>query len=125
MKTLRHCRIVPFLLPGLLGLAAAAGLTGCHSAFVNAQVVNHTGSRLRLIEVDYPSASFGTEDLQPGSVFRSRFKIQGSGGLKLTWTDAAEHEHSSKGPNLHEGQEGRLTIEIGPEGVNWQPELQH
>jgi hypothetical protein len=71
--------------------------------------------------VDYPSASFGTEVIPANSKFNYRFKIQGSGPLKLEFTDDHGKVKDSEGPQLHEGQEGRLTIAIDPAGkVTWQ-----
>src|SRR5579875_1192163 len=102
----------------LLALAA-----GCHSAFIQASVVNHTGQPVHLLEVDYPSASFGSGELANGATFHYRFKVLGSGAAKLTWTDAQQREHTSKGPDLTEGQEGTLTITLGPADANWDTNL--
>jgi len=104
----------------LLGSLLAAG--GCHSPYVAATVHNGTDQPLQLIEVDYPSASFGTENLAPGADFHYRFKVQGSGGTKLTYTDIAHHDHTSSGPSLHEGAEGQLVIVITPTGAAWKPD---
>ena len=41
-------------------LTVALTLTGCHSPYVEATISNRTPSPITLIEVDYPSASFGT-----------------------------------------------------------------
>ncbi len=99
-------------------------LAGCHSAYIEAVVSNHTGQPLSVVEVDYPSASFGADTIAPGQDFKYRFKIQGSGNLKVLWTDAAQHDHSVNGPELHEGAEGALHIVIGPDGkVDWQEKL--
>lgn len=104
-----------------LGFAALA--IGCHSAFVQATVVNNTGQTVRLFEVDYPSASFGGQDLANGATFHYRFKILGSGPVKMTWTDSAEHEHTVTGPTLQEGQEGPLLLTINPATATWNTRL--
>ena len=99
---------------------SALGLAGCHSAFVDADVVNKTGNSLSLVEVDYPSASFGTESLADGAEYHYRFKVQGSGALKVLWTDTKQVDHSVNGPQLQEGVEGGLKIVLGPgEHVQW------
>ena len=98
-------------------VAACFLLAGCHSAFVDARVVNHSGAAVRLVEMDYPNASFGTSDLPNGSTFKYRFKILGSGPTKLSWTDAHEKEESSSGPPLHPGQEGSLSVTLQPDGT--------
>ncbi len=108
---------------GLALLASGALIvgTGCHSAYVEAVVSNHTAQPVTLVELDYPSASFGTQTLAPGADFKYRFKILGSGETKLLWTDAAHHDHTVTGPALKEGQEGPLVVTIQPSGVTWAP----
>ena len=102
-------------------LAASLTLIGCHSAHVEVTVENHTGGPIRLLEVDYPSASFGTQNLAPGADFHYRFKVLGSGSMKLLYTDSAHQDHKSDGPFLKEGAEGPLAIVITDTGVTWQP----
>ena len=107
-------------------LLTAAGLLtvgGCRSAFINATVENHSGQRVRLIEVDYPSASFGTSDLANGASYKYRFKVLGSGIATLQWTDLNEKEHTVQGPTLEEGQEGELVIDIHGDTATWNPHL--
>lgn len=112
------CR--PAVCLGVVAVSAA----GCHSAFVETTIENQTGSAVRLIEVDYPSASFGIGNLDPSSQFHYRFKVQGSGALKIEFTDASGKIHDSGGPELNQGQEGRLTIVLDPRGqVRWEPTL--
>jgi hypothetical protein len=113
LNLMRFTRILA--LPALL-----LALTGCHSAYVEATVSNRTSAPITLIEVAYPSASFGTQNLAPGADFHYRFKVLGSGAMKLTYTDSARKEHSSAGPSLQEGAEGPLTILITPEAIHWQ-----
>ena len=105
---------------GLAGLAGVAlGLAGCHSAFVDAVVRNRTAEPVTLVEVDYPSASFGTQTLAPGADFHYRFKVLGSGKVKLLWTDTKHVEQHSDGPELDEGDEGPLAVTLGAAGVAW------
>lgn len=107
---------VPVALVAMLG-------TGCHSAYIDAVVVNNTSAPVTLLEVDYPSASFGTQLLGSRKEFHYRFKVQGTGNLKLLWTDPKQQEHSVDGPDLAEGSEGSFRIVIAPDGVEWQPHL--
>ena len=104
-----HLRIKSF---AVLALLAAA--TGCHSAYVSADITNTTPTPITLVELDYPSASFGTGTLGPGATYHYRFKILGSGPTKILWTDATRHDHTVAGPHLNEGQEGSLTVAITP-----------
>lgn len=94
----------------LIALAAVAVLAGCHSAYIAATISNRTAETLTLIELDYPSASFGTQTLAPGQDFHYRFKVLGSGSTTVLWTDAARHDRKNSGPTLHEGDEGKLGI---------------
>lgn len=103
-----------------LTLLPALSFLGCHSPFVEATVSNQTAQQLKLIEVDYPSASFGTQALAPGANFHYRFKVLGQGKLTLTYTDSANHEQKSEGPVLKEGAEGPLHITIRSDGTTWQ-----
>lgn len=93
-------------------LASFAVLSGCHSAFVQTTVVNHSGAPIRLVEVDYPSASFGTTNLDNAAEYHYRFKITGSGTVKLNFVDATGKPHKAVGPELDEGQEGALLVTI-------------
>lgn len=96
---------------------------GCRSAYVEATVRNETGGPVRLVEVDYPSASFGKESLPAGAQFQYRFKVLGSGATKVTWTDADRKEHTVAGPALKEGDQGQLTIQLEPQTALWSPQL--
>jgi hypothetical protein len=97
-----------------LALAALLTLSGCHSAIIAATISNRSSEPLSLIELDYPSASFGTQSLAPGQDFHYRFKVLGSGGTTVLWTDAAHHDRKNSGPSLGEGDEGSLTITFTP-----------
>jgi hypothetical protein len=107
-------RLIPLLI-----LAAALTLTGCHSAYIETTISNRTPDPLSLLELDYPSASFGTQTLAPGADFHYRFKVLGSGPTTLLWTDAAHHDHKNSGPTFHENDEGTLIITINPTTPTW------
>ena len=105
-----------------MAAAALSGLlTGCHSAMIQTTVHNSTGTMLQLIEVDYPSASFGTQGLASGGDFRYRFKVLGSGNVKIVYTDRSGKEQTATGPELREGLEGQLLINVAEGGVTWTP----
>jgi hypothetical protein len=94
--------------------ALTIALTGCHSPYIATTISNHTTQPITLIELDYPSASFGTQSLAPGQDFHYRFKILGSGPTTLLWTDTAHQDHKSSGPQFNEGEEGSLQITLAP-----------
>jgi hypothetical protein len=83
--------------------------------------VNATGKPISLLQVDYPSASFGVQTLQPGGRYAYRFKVLGAGPIKLTYTDAMQHAHQATGPALREGSDGALRIVLADDGVHWEP----
>lgn len=98
----------------LFALAIAFTLAGCHSATIAATISNRTSGPVSLIEVDYPSASFGTQSLPPGQDFHYRFEVIGAGVTTILWTDADHHDHKSSGPVLRDGDKGSLTITFNP-----------
>lgn len=112
------------LAAGVLFFLISFFSSGCRSAFVSATITNKSGAQATLLEVDYPSASFGVGALAPGAQFHYRFKIQGSGPIKLQFTDTSGKAHSAEGPELLEGEQGTLQIEITPSGnISWIPNL--
>ncbi len=108
-------------IPALALVATLIATAGCRSPYVVTTISNQTSQSIGLIEVDYPSASFGTQNLAPGADFHYRFKVLGSGNMKLLYTDSAHQEHKSDGPFLKEGAEGPLAIVIADTGVTWHP----
>jgi|SRR5579883_274272 hypothetical protein len=104
----------------LAALLSLAGLPGCHSAFVTVSITNRSSAPVSLIEVDYPSASFGTGSLAPGAQYQYRFKILGEGPVKIQFTDAKGVLHTASGPVLKEKEEGSLKIELDENAkVSW------
>jgi hypothetical protein len=103
-----------FLLIGTLLIT----LEGCHSRFVDATVMNQGNGPVRNLQVDYPTASFGVSQIDPGQKFHYRFKIQGAGTAKLSFTDPDGHSHLNTGFDLREGQEGAMTITVFQNGDN-------
>jgi hypothetical protein len=108
-------------IPALALLTTLIATAGCHSPYVATTVSIRTSQPIELLEVDYPSASFGAQNLAPGTDFHYRFKVLGSGSMKLLYTDSTHHDHKSDGPFLKEGAEGPLAIIIADTGVTWQP----
>ena len=102
---------------GVPGLAAAfLAAAGCHSYHVETTVENHTGAPIQLLEVDYPSASFGADKLAAGAVFHYRIQLSGSGPLKVQFMAADGRQASVDGPPVAERQEGQLEIVLLPGG---------
>jgi hypothetical protein len=107
-----------------LAICALVFLSGCHSHYIQATITNGSGAEVDVVQVDYPSASFGVQTLAPGQNFHYRFKLLGSGNIKLGFLDAHKAEHHVTGPWLNEGQEGTLRIIISSqEHAEFQPSL--
>lgn len=77
---------------------------------------NRTGAAIRLLEVDYPSASFGSDALAASAAMHYRIQVQGSGRLKVQYTAADGRQPQIDGPELAERQEGNLEIVLLPAG---------
>ena len=106
----------------LLSLALLP-LASCHSSFIQTTITNSTSQSIQLFELDYPTASFGGQNLAPNGVFHYRFKVIGQGPAKLTWTTSTGQDHSSQGPSLHEDQEGTLNVTIRTQDAAWDSNL--
>lgn len=104
-------RVAYLALPALLIVA------GCHSYRIDAVVENRSGAAIELLEVDYPSASFGVDKLDSGADYHYRFQVRGSGPLKVMYTESATQKtRQMTGPSIFEHQEGRIEIVLLPEG---------
>ena len=104
------------LLAVIISLSAILAVSACRSDHVEITIHNQTGAPLRLLEVDYPSASFGTAALAPGASFHYRIQVQGSGPLTLTYSTTGNPQPHITGPDLAERQHGSLDILLLPDG---------
>ena len=104
----------------VLACLVSLGTVACRSAFVETTVQNDGPTPLHVIEVDYPSASFGMQTLDAHAMYHYHFKIQGSGPVTITFLDSVGKPHTATGPTLTQGQQGTLKITIDPAGaVSW------
>jgi hypothetical protein len=110
---------------GLLVLTACIVLlSACHSYHIEATVKNDTGGPISLLEVDYPSASFGGDAVAAAGEFHHRIQTRGSGPLKVQYTDGRGKQIQITGPTLYENQEGRIEIDLLPDGkADFRPAL--
>jgi hypothetical protein len=97
-------------------LFSVISMSACHSYHIDATIKNQTGGAISLLEVDYPSASFGADALAGGAEFHHRFQTRDSGPLKVQYTGANQKQVQITGPTLYEKQEGRLEIDLLPNG---------
>jgi hypothetical protein len=107
----------------LLSAVGILALAGCRSRFIEVTIVNQ-GPTLHVMEFDYPSASFGANQLASGGKYHYRFKVQGPGPLSLQYEDGAGHTHTATGPKVDLGDQGSLLVSIDAGGeVTWSPNL--
>lgn len=97
-------------------LLCCVSLSACHSYHIDATIKNNTGAAISLLEVDYPSASFGVDALAANSEYHYRFQTRDSGPLKVQYTGANGRQIQITGPTLYEKQEGRIEIDLLPNG---------
>jgi hypothetical protein len=100
------------LLRSLAALAALMAVSGCKSAWVQATVANDEDTPVNLVEVNYPGGSFGVQNIAPHSSFHYRFHILTDDKVEVEFTDAAGHSQDVKGPEMKQGEEGTLRIDI-------------
>jgi len=105
-------------------LLSAFFFSACHSYHIDATIENRTGAPIQLLEVDYPSASFGVDSLASDANFHYRFQVRGSGQLKVSYTAANGQAVQISGPTLAEQQQGTLEIVLEPGGkAEFHPQL--
>jgi hypothetical protein len=100
----------------MLAFALCLASTGCKSYWVEATIENKTGQTVRELEVDYPTASFGTNSLTAGTAMHYRFQIRGTGPVKVDYIAADGKPSHNQGLTLVERQHGQLTVRLLPLG---------
>ena len=108
--------MLPRVAAAALGLLCLDAISGCHSYHIEAAIENHTGGAITLLEVDYPSASFGADTLAADGVLRHRIQTRNSGPISVLYTTADGRAVQIKGPDLYEQQEGSIEIVLLPNG---------
>jgi hypothetical protein len=91
-------------------------LAGCHSSHIDVTVENRTGAPIRLLEVDYPNASFGSDALAADARMHYSIQVQGSGPVKVQYSASDGRQPQVEGPTLVEHQEGKLEVVLLPGG---------
>jgi hypothetical protein len=99
-------------------------IAGCRSYHVEITVQNQTGAAIQLLEVDYPSASFGADALSSGGSLSYRIQVRGTGLVKVQYKGPDGAQRQITGPSLAEKDEGRLQIVLLPGGkAEFTPQL--
>lgn len=100
------------VLTALCAIAALPWLQGCRSPWVQATIVNDEDTPVNLVEVHYPGGTFGVQNIAAHSTYHYRFHILSNDPVSMEFTDAAGHDKTVKGPELDQGEEGTLRIDI-------------
>jgi hypothetical protein len=109
-------RTFPKFVPSAILLITLSLFTACHSYHIEATVENRTGGTVTLLEVDYPSASFGADTLASDGVFHHRIQVRGSGPITVQYTGPHGRAVQVQGPDIYEQQEGSIEIVLLPNG---------
>jgi hypothetical protein len=112
----RIVRALPKVVAATILLVGLSLFTACHSYHIEATVENHTGGTVTLLEVDYPSASFGADTLAQDGVLRHRIQTRGNGPITVQYTWPHGRAAQVQGPDIHEQQEGSIEIILLPNG---------
>jgi hypothetical protein len=101
----------------LAATSLAICLAGCRSPRIDVTVENRTGAPIELLEVAYPSASFGADRLGSDATYHYRIKIRGSGQIHVQYNEPTTHlQRQITGPTVEENQAGVLRIQLQPGG---------
>jgi hypothetical protein len=109
----------------LLLLSVLAFALGCRSRVVQVTLVNASSQPLSTIVVDYPRATFGVNQLDPGKSYRYAIKPLDTGPLKIQFADANGHSHTYTGPAVHKDDEGAITIKLTQDAGTAESNLVH
>jgi hypothetical protein len=105
------------LLRFAISLLALAIAGGCRSRVVEVKLTNTSTEPLSVIVVDYPTATFGVDKLDPGATYGYPIKVLGTGQLKVQFTDAKGHNHSFTGPSLEKNDAGVVSVKLTQESA--------
>lgn len=97
-------------------LFCTIALSACRSYHIDVTVTNNTGSTVSLLEVDYPTASFGADTLAAGANFHYVIQTRGSSPMKVQYAAANGRQIQITGPTLYEKQAGKIEVILLPDG---------
>ena len=89
--------------------------TGCRSHVVKVNLINVSQQPVTTIVIDYPGATFGKNQLDPGKTFLYPVKPLETGPLKIQFADAGGKTHTVLGPELHKNDEGLIEVRFDQE----------
>lgn len=104
-------------------MVTVVALVGCRSRVVQVKLINTSPKPISIIVVDYPTATFGVDKLEPGTTYQYPIKLLGTGPLNIQFTDADGHNHTYTGPTLHKNDEGSITVQLTQNSASAQSNL--
>jgi|ERR1700760_1110583 hypothetical protein len=111
----QNMRSMSFLVSAILLAALALGTTGCRSHVVKVNLINISQQPVTTIVVDYPGATFGKNQLDPGKTYLYPVKPLETGPLKIQFADANGKTHTALGPELHKNDDGLVEVRFDQE----------
>ncbi len=111
----QNMKPMSFFAFAILPVALALGTTGCRSHVVNVNLINVSQQPVTTIVVDYPGATFGKNELNPGKTYLYPVKPLETGPLKIQFADANGKMHTALGPELHKNDDGLVEVRFDQE----------
>jgi hypothetical protein len=96
-------------------IGSVLATTGCRSHVVKVNLINVSQQPVTTIVIDYPGATFGKNQLDPGMTFQYPVKPLETGPLKIQYADANGKTHTALGPELHKNDEGLVEVKFDQE----------
>ena len=108
-------KLSSLFISAILLAALPLAITGCRSHVVKVNLINVSQQPVTTIVIDYPGATFGKNQLDPGKTFIYPVKPVETGPLKIQFADANGKTHTTLGPELHKNDEGLVEIRFDQE----------
>ncbi len=114
-KKQQNMKPMPFFACAILLAALSLGTAGCRSHVVKVNLINISQQPVTTIVVDYPGATFGKNQLDPGKTYLYPVKPLETGPLKIQFADANGKMHTALGPELHKNDDGLIEVRFDQE----------
>jgi hypothetical protein len=114
-KKQQNMKPMPFFASSILLAALSLGTMGCRSHVVKVNLINVSQQPVTTIVVDYPGATFGKNQLDPGKTYLYPVKPLETGPLKIQFADANGKMHTALGPELHKDDDGLVEVRFDQE----------
>ena len=95
-----------------MALAFVIAMAGCRAHVVKISLTNTSAEPIKTIIVDYPTATFGKDTLEPRETYFSLVKPVDKGPITVRFTDAQGVSHTCKSASLQPGDDGWVSIKL-------------